>query len=112
MNVKANLIEPGTAYFMGRVLKNCGIYRKQIFNYGLNVALGLLFFSILYIILHYAKIRKLEKTRNKNFDEYQQQIVIMDTIKKIKLLKEKEHNELASNIPFESSLHHQDKIFL
>ena len=112
MNVKARLIEPGTAYFIGNVLKNCGMYRKKMFNYSFNIILSFIFVITIFCILYFAKTNKNEKLKNKERDDYQKQVFMLDTIKKIKQLKEKSHNEMASNIPFESSLHHQDKIFI
>lgn len=109
---KATLIEPGTANFMGHILKRCGTIRKKRYNYIFNIIIGTIFFTILVGTLYYAKKAKQSKANTKQMDDYQKQVYVMETIQKIHNIKNNYHNELASNIPFESELHQKDKNFM
>lgn len=109
---KAKLIEPGTANFMGHILKRCGIIRKKRYNLIFNVCIGIIFVLVLGSTLYYAKQVKTRKNETKQMDDYQKQTYIMETIQKIHNIKNTYHNELASNIPFESELHKKDKLFM
>ena len=109
---KASLIEPGTASFMGHILKRCGLNRKKRYNLIFNVFLGMTFVLVLGSTLYYAKKVKEHKSETKQMDDYQKQTYIMETIQKIHNIKNTYHNELASNIPFESELHKKNKLFM
>lgn len=109
---KASLIEPGTANFMGSILKRCGTFRKKRYNLAFNIIIGICFFTILFITLYYAKQAKQSSKDTKSMSDYQKQVHIMETIQKIRNIKNTYHNELASNIPFESELHKKDKLFM
>ena len=109
---KASLIEPGTANFMGHILKRCGVIRKERYNNILNVCIGTMFVLVVGGTLYYAKRVKNHKKQTKQMDDYQKQAYIMETIQKIHNVKNTYHNELASNIPFESELHKKDKLFM
>ena len=73
---------------------------------------GVSFIAVLAILLWYCKKAKDDKDKNKNKIQEQQEMALLDTIKKMRFYDQKRKSELISNVPFESDLHHQDKIFM
>lgn len=113
-NIKqtAKLIEPGMQYYTDQMLKQC---KKSKFSYHsliFNMIGGISFVTILAILLWYCKKAKDDKDKNKDKIQEQQEMALLDTIKKMRFYDQKRKSELISNVPFESDLHHQDKIFM
>ena len=51
MDLKPNLIEPGTKYFLRNTLAQCKIFRDKHINFAYNVGLAIIFFIILIFMI-------------------------------------------------------------
>ena len=108
----ASLIEPGMRYYTDNMLKRCR-KNKYIYNsYIFNIIGGICFFAVLFTLLWYCRREKEEKDKNKDKIQEQKEIVLLDTIKKMRVYDQKRKSEMISNIPFESELHYEDKLFM
>lgn len=83
------LTEPGVKYFLRETLKNCNKTKYDYYNHLFNIALFIIFFTILGITIYYSyKDKKEAKDKEmKNF-ERQQYILNMVTQHNNKMLKE------------------------
>tara|TARA_Y100000996_G_C22510495_1_gene638171 strand:- start:1098 stop:1448 length:351 start_codon:yes stop_codon:yes gene_type:complete len=97
------LIEPGVKYFLHESLKNCNTNKHQYYNILINLGLLFLFVFILGGILVYKNKTKLtpeELEKKKIF----QQKYLLDRVRKFSVERQKEKEEMITNIPkFESS---------
>lgn len=108
----ASLIEPGMRYYTDHMLKRCRKNKYIYHSYIFNIIGGICFFAVLFTLLWYCKKEKEEKEKNKNKIQEQKEIILLDTIKKMKFYDQKRKSEMISNIPFESELHYEDKLFM
>lgn len=108
----ARLIEPGMRYYTSHMLKRCR-YHKFIYNsYIFNIIGGFCFVSVIITLLWYCKQAKDKKDKNKDKIQEQKELILLDTIKKMNYFDQKRKSEMISNVPFESELHHEDKLFI
>ena len=105
MNIddRPSLTEPGVMYFLKETLKKCNKKKILFYNTLLNLCLLFIFISILGILLIYKKNNKLtpEEIKKKRVTAQQ---YMLDKIKKFREKRQKENNDVITNLPrFESN---------
>ena len=96
--MKQGLVEPGVKYFIGKSLKECHI--KKLNYYSFWYKMGLLAFIIIFIfliliIMYKGKMTPLEERIKKQ----KEQTYILEKIKNIQELKEKQQQTIITNLP-------------
>ena len=96
----SHLVEPGTRYFLSSSLKHCKDYKYKYYNWILNISLACIIIMIVIIILYmsyHAKKDNITDTSSQN--EY-----VLNIIKNYQIERQKERNELITNLPFDTSV--------
>lgn len=96
----SHLVEPGTRYFLSSSLKHCKDYKYNYYNLILNIFLACIIILIVIIILYmsyHAKKDHITDTSSQN--EY-----VLNIIKNYQIERQKERNELITNLPFDTSI--------
>lgn len=96
----SSLVEPGMKYFLSCSLKHCKEYKSKQFNLILNILLTLIICGIILTILYYA--RHYKKTHVVDYNK--QNEYVLSLIKNYQLERQKERNELITNLPFDTSV--------
>jgi len=92
------LVEPGASYFFSKSLKNCHTVKKSYMNKLFNVGLFALFVIILTITL--MSLYKGKPTLyEKNDKSERERLYILNKIKTLQINKQREHNQLITNLP-------------
>lgn len=98
MDIKPELIEPGTKYFLRNTLESCKKFREKHINFIFNLTLIFGFFIILAIILYFrykGNISQEEKTKKlKREKQY-----IMTKLIQLSDYKRKKSQNLITNLP-------------
>ncbi len=96
----SSLVEPGMKYFLSSSLKHCKDYKFKQFNFILNILLTFIIVGIITTILYYAyHFKKIHVVDYNKQNEY-----ILSLIKNYQIERQKERNELITNLPFDTSV--------
>lgn len=98
MDLKPNLIEPGTKYFLRNTLTQCKIFRDKHINFAYNVGLVLLFLIILGVIL-YARYKGNISPEEKRKKMRKEKEYIFSKLTQYNDFKQKQSNNLITNLP-------------
>lgn len=101
-NNTPRLTENGTVYFLKETLKNCKTKKYKYYSNLVNIALALIFFTLLLCFLYFKKKKKLT-AEEKQKQKLEKEQFILDKIKNIQDSKKKKEQTLLTNLPkFES----------
>ena len=96
----SSLVEPGMKYFLSSSLKYCKDYKFKQFNFILNILLTFVIVGIITAILYYAyHFKKIHKIDYNKQNEH-----VLSLIKNYQIERQKERNEIITNLPFDTSV--------
>ncbi len=98
MDLKPNLIEPGTKYFIKNTLTQCKKFRDKHINFIYNIGLILFFIIILFIIL-YSRYKGNITPEEKQKKLRKEKEYIFSKLKQYNDFKQKQSNNLITNLP-------------
>ena len=102
---KPKLIEPGVAHFFNENLKLCHSKKAIYMNKLFNVILLCMFLCILFMILYYKYKGKLTPKQKKE-KENKERLYILNKVKSMKVEKQKQQQEIITNLPpFDNEQH-------
>ena len=94
-----HLTEPGIRNYFVESFKNCKEYKLQYHTWILNIVLFSVFVSSISIVLYYKYKGKQSPVIKKKKQE-EDRIFIMNRIRSLQIEKQKEKNNLITNLPF------------
>ena len=96
----SHLVEPGTRYFLSSSLKLCKDYKYNYYNLILNIGLACIIIVTVIIILYMSYHEK----KDHIIDYRAQNEYVLNLIKTYQIERQKERNELITNLPFDTSV--------
>lgn len=103
MDIKPSLIEPGTKYFLKETLRKVHVEKTEHDNNLFNIFLFFTLLLALFAILNYKYKSKPNNDEKKRKDNLKKNY-ILNKIKSLSLKKQKEYDEMITNLPkFESN---------
>ena len=94
-----HLTEPGIRQYFVDSFKSCKEYKLQYHTWVLNIGLFIYFVLCVFSILYYKYKGKQSPLLKKKKHE-EDRIFIMNRIRSLQLEKQKENNQLITNLPF------------
>ena len=94
-----HLTEPGVRQYFIDSFKSCKEYKLQYHTWILNISLFVFFVSCLCIILYY-KYNGKQPPNVKKRKQEEDRVYIMNRIRSLQLEKQKNNNQLITNIEF------------
>ena len=98
MDLKPNLIEPGTKFFLRNTLTQCKNFRDKYINLLYNILLILMFFIILVVIL-YTRFKGNISPEEKQKKIRKEKEYIYSKLRQYNDFKQKQSNNLITNLP-------------
>ena len=99
----AQLTEPGMIYFIDETLKQCKKKKYVLYNGIMNIIIVVSLVLGVGVILY--NCYKSKKNVNKEEKEIEKQEYILKKIKMFQVEKQRERNELITNLPIEKETH-------
>jgi hypothetical protein len=97
-DIKPNLTEPGTMYFLGASLLKCGELKNKHYNLVFNVSVFTALVCTILMVLYFKYRGRLSK-HEIEIKENQKREYVMSKIKNYQDTRRKEQQQLITNLP-------------
>ena len=94
-----HLTEPGIRHYFVESFKNCKEYKLQYHTWILNIVLFAVFVCSVSFVLYY-KYKGKQSPALKKKKQEEDRVFIMNRIRSLQIEKQKENNNLITNLPF------------